>query len=413
MGYPNQPQNAVFVNVENDCPFDVAEPGQDNFEIDQEEINDYNNTFLEKMKMQAAMFIGTMLSDRNMTHASIQRVVNAVTDLTSNTLTLLKTRMQSVLTGFDVDLSTPQCERLFSLFEAVENPCLGLETLYKQEKYFEEDFRILKPKTVALGIRYDTITDSDIEGHISVRFCHKNIGNGFRTAACVKMPSPLNESRYFHVTANLSADIMHDILRVSPMEVKLLLSQLILQEHLFELGVLNMRLSNYDYGFVDKGNKPSEITLATLKSLDHGLKQKASQMWCLTRVLPGLLSYPIEEHHQLMRKCYPNVILTPKHHFMVHYPRLLLESGPLVNTWSMRFEAKHLFAKRLANVVCSFKDICFTVASRHQVDHCIRWRAGSCIHAELETGNRHLKATEFRTVQRFCENWGRIARRPA
>ncbi|PIK38266.1 hypothetical protein BSL78_24886 [Apostichopus japonicus] len=33
---------------------------------------------------------------------------------------------------------------------------------------------------------------------------------------------------------------------------------------------------------------PSEITLATLKSSDHGLKQKASQMWCLTRVLPGL-----------------------------------------------------------------------------------------------------------------------------
>lgn len=187
MGYPNQPQNAVFVNVENDCPFDVAEPGQDNFEIDQEEINDDNNTFLEKMKMQAAMFIGTMLSDRNMTHASIQRVVNAVTDLTSNTLTLLKTRMQSVLTGFDVDLSTPQCERLFSLFEAVENPFLGLETLYKQEKYFEEDFRILKPKTVALGIRYDTITDSDIEGHISVRFCHKNIGNDVRTAACKRI----------------------------------------------------------------------------------------------------------------------------------------------------------------------------------------------------------------------------------
>lgn len=122
---------------------------------------------------------------------------------------------------------------------------------------------------------------------------------------------------------------------------------------------------------------------------------------CITEGMCHQLSYLIEEHHQLMRKCYPNVILTPKHHFMVHYPRLLLESGPLVNTWSMRFEAKHMFAKRLANVVCCFKDICFTVPSRHQVDHCIRWRAGSCIHAELETGNRHLKATEVSSINDY------------
>ncbi|KAJ8043412.1 hypothetical protein HOLleu_10481 [Holothuria leucospilota] len=104
----------------------------------------------------------------------------------------------------------------------------------------------------------------------------------------IKMPSVLNESRFFHVTSIFSADIMHDILEgVAPMEVKYLLNHMIFQEQLFGLDVFYMRLSNYDYGFVDRGNKPFEITLAILKSSDHGLKQKASQMWCLTRVSPG------------------------------------------------------------------------------------------------------------------------------
>ena len=31
----------------------------------------------------------------------------------------------------------------------------------------------------------------------------------------------------------------------------------------------------------------------------------------------------IIEHHQLFRKCYPGVSLTPKMHYMVHFPRLL------------------------------------------------------------------------------------------
>lgn len=31
----------------------------------------------------------------------------------------------------------------------------------------------------------------------------------------------------------------------------------------------------------------------------------------------------IEEHHKLFAKCYPNKIMTPKMHYMVHFPRLL------------------------------------------------------------------------------------------
>ena len=33
----------------------------------------------------------------------------------------------------------------------------------------------------------------------------------------------------------------------------------------------------------------------------------------------------IEQHHYLFRKCYPSKSFTPKMHFMVHFPSLLLK----------------------------------------------------------------------------------------
>lgn len=57
----------------------------------------------------------------------------------------------------------------------------------------------------------------------------------------------------------------------------------------YSLFISSTDLSNFDYGFVDRGNKPSEISSTTLRSVDHGLCQKASQIWCFVRVLPFLI----------------------------------------------------------------------------------------------------------------------------
>ena len=43
----------------------------------------------------------------------------------------------------------------------------------------------------------------------------------------------------------------------------------------------------------------------------------------------------------------------------------------------MRYEAKHAMGKSLASVVCNFKDICYTIAKRHQIRHCYLWNQGS------------------------------------
>ena len=59
---------------------------------------------------------------------------------------------------------------------------------------------------------------------------------------------------------------------------------------------------------------------------------------------------------------YPDVSILPKMHYMVHYPSQVYRFGPLVNTWTMRYEAKLSGASRHRN----FKNICYTVTKRHQ-----------------------------------------------
>lgn len=102
-----------------------------------------------------------------------------------------------------------------------------------------------------------------------------------------------------------------------------------------------------------------QISRSDLRKPDGGMRQSASQMWCLLRLLPLMigdliplcnrywnllllllqcmefifspsitpgatifLAYIIEEHHRLFLELYPHLHLRPKHHFMLHYPRV-------------------------------------------------------------------------------------------
>lgn len=65
-----------------------------------------------------------------------------------------------------------------------------------------------------------------------------------------------------------------------------------------------------------------------------------------------------------------NVKLTPKHHFMVHYSRVIRQMGPLVHMGMMRFESKHKFFKNIARGVNNFMNINKTLAITHQQFQC-------------------------------------------
>lgn len=79
------------------------------------------------------------------------------------------------------------------------------------------------------------------------------------------------------------------------------------------------------------------------------------------------LESKISEHRHRLIDVFPAVHLSPKHHFLEHYPKLIESFGPLVGYWTMRFEAKHSFFKRVVRHTNNFRNILLSLATKHQL----------------------------------------------
>lgn len=78
------------------------------------------------------------------------------------------------------------------------------------------------------------------------------------------------------------------------------------------------------------------------------------------------LDFKISEHRIRFQEVFPDCELKPKHHFLEHYPYLIRQFGPLVALWTMRFESKHSFFKRVARNIRCFKNVLLSLSERHQ-----------------------------------------------
>ena len=79
------------------------------------------------------------------------------------------------------------------------------------------------------------------------------------------------------------------------------------------------------------------------------------------------LRHVIKVHYDHFLMLFPMRHLKSKHHFMTHYPRQIRMLGPLVRYWTMWFEAKHCFFKRLGHIVCNFRNILKTLSYTQQM----------------------------------------------
>ena len=175
---------------------------------------------------------------------------------------------------------------------------------------------------------------------------------------------------------------------------------------IFSVRLFNQRLVNFDYGYSELGNKPAEIDKLALKKPEGRIWQSASQMLLLLAIIPfliadliphenphwncflllikicqiciswqidsGMIDYLqvlIEDNHTIFTKLYPNLTVTPKMHYMIHYPRQIGMFGPLVNTWTMQNEGK-LSVNKKASSHRNFKNICVMIEKRHQHHLC-------------------------------------------
>lgn len=206
---------------------------------------------------------------------------------------------------------------------------------------------------------------------------------------------------YFHVTSGYPPDPLHDLLEgIVPLEIALCLGVFINKKY-FSLQELNHSIHQFPYKWADKTNSPQAVplTFASRKSIGGN----AHENWCLLRILPfligdkvpeddpvwevlmtlkdvvelvmapvhtdetlGYMDSKISEHRYRYLNVFPDEKLKPKHHFLEHYPWLTTAFGPLVALWTMRFEAKHRFFKRIVRQTGSFRNILKTMAGKHQ-----------------------------------------------
>ena len=93
----------------------------------------------------------------------------------------------------------------------------------------------------------------------------------------------------------------------------------------------------------------------------------------------------IIDHHSWFVHLYGSSSYTPKMHFLIHYPEQLLNLGPMVRTWTLRYEAKLHFFKQSSHS-SNFKNIALSLANAHQRWMCYEMATGHLISSSLESG---------------------------
>lgn len=264
--------------------------------------------------------------------------------------------------------------------------------------FMEEDFQLRSMDNhMQQLLRIETAASENLR-----EFYSKHYGINERTK--------LLEAPYFDTCEQLVQDIMHVFLEgVLAYEIKLLLNYYINTIKAFGLPDLNNRIQQFSYGYSNSKNKPSFILERDLeKKASTNLGQSASQMWLLSTVLPFILAEfvdtttdqwrcfisiieimslcfahkisletivylkrAIKEHLQLFKSLYGNTSnITPKQHYLIHLPSLILKFGPLVRSWCMRFEAKHAYFKDQAKIIKNFKNLPLSLSRRYQFSLC-------------------------------------------
>lgn len=73
----------------------------------------------------------------------------------------------------------------------------------------------------------------------------------------------------------------------------------------------------------------------------------------------------VKEYLKLFKTLFPKQPFTPNQHYLVHFPKVILLLGPLLNLWAMCFETKHQYFKQLKKLM-NFKNICLSLSHHHQ-----------------------------------------------
>lgn len=261
------------------------------------------------------------------------------------------------------------------------------------QENFTADAFTLRSRTAhnAQCTRIETTPNDELRSHYSAVF-----GINRRSILC--------DFPFFDVTQNLPQDVMHVLLEgVLPLELKAFI-QYCIQENLITIEVLNSRIKSFPYGYYQSKDIPKPVNANIFNDQSAYLLDDAIKMWTLCRILPFLVKDIVDEqneHWQNMKQvlqitniCMSQFIslesvsilpalisehlsqfkelynrpITPKQHYLVHIPMLIVMYGPPIRLWCTRYEAKHRFFKKIARLG-NFKNIAKSLCERHQCLH--------------------------------------------
>ncbi|RNA23839.1 hypothetical protein BpHYR1_039962 [Brachionus plicatilis] len=168
--------------------------------------------------------------------------------------------------------------------------------------------------------------------------------------------SPLLFVDNFDICKCLLQDPMHILTEgIAHIELANFLNQVIVKQKKLKIEDLNKEIENFNYFYYDKSDLPNKIENGNI--LSGNFTQTSGQMLTLLHNMPIFLG-------KYFKKLYPDVLLTPKMHFLTHFPKQMAEFGPLRLHSTFRFEAKHGLIKNY-DYNC-FKNITKSIAYRHE-----------------------------------------------
>lgn len=311
--------------------------------------------------------------------------INHILELISNEIKTLETdgtdlgeglRLRCVLTSFTFDnLGANECFGLQMNFSQ-GNFCRICEVSKKDSEFLSEDNLLIWRKKE----EYENFIVEGVENLVP-----KN-SKGY-TQYC-----KLNNCIHFHTVINHTVDPMHDLLEGIGIILLNKVFTYCISNKLITEDVLLGRITSFNYGWLNKKNQPSTIKLSKpklgltaskaycllifLPFILGDLKNRLANIWiCVTSLLQimqivfsrkicesdvNCLRLLITQHLNSMMQVF-NIKLTPKQHFLIHYPEIIRLMGPVAHMSTMRYESKHTQLKSIASKTKNFKNINYTL----------------------------------------------------
>ena len=221
----------------------------------------------------------------------------------------------------------------------------------------------------------------------------------------IKHACVLNELQSFHTSSQTPFDCSHDIFEGVIIYALNTIFTSLVSLRVIDKTLITKMIHKFPYHRVDT-NRPQPPTC----SGDVKFKETCSEAWTLLRLVPLMLKHVAED--EVIKKCklhlvadlieivqrvmahsftdadiealakaiekwmrsfkseFPEFRFKPKFHYLLHYASQIKAHGPPRKYMTIRFEAKHQAMKSFLSTSKNRKNVCLTMAKKHQIMMC-------------------------------------------